>query len=175
MLVCYFQKPIYREVFTLIKQSAQSNSSTGRIFGEINDFPVVSPVIVMGLAYLVELFFGAIVPEDTHKFIVMIATVFTYGILFIPVISYLSFRYVFLPAIYFSRQTLKIESYYLNVLVVLIFTDAIVSILLLIKDEFRNAMGSLMVASVLTSLVALNAVGHRLFQRFHARNTDIKK
>ena len=132
-------------------------------YRDINIFPWLSPLAIMLCADLIEAFYGAQLPKGVHEAVVTIATIFTYGILFISPISYVSFKHIILPALNILHGEKHINSYFINVIVVLITTEIGIVLVLGLFSGFGNIASLFTVAAIPTSLVALNCFGHILF------------
>lgn len=141
-----------------------------KLYGEANIFPALSPIGILSLSYIVEGLFGSQLPESAHGVVVAVATIFTYGIIFLSPLSYLTFKHLVLPALNMLSRRLKIQSYFLNTIIILFVTEIILVttvVFIRIAHEYPIQLWHLIaVAAIPTAFVALNCFGHIMVFKF---------
>ncbi len=138
-------------------------------YGDINLFPAFSPMTTMLLAYTVEFMFGKQLPEAVHEAIVAVATIFTYGLIPISLISYATFKYFILPALNYLPSKIRINAYLLNVIIILILTEIIFVVMIVWFQGFDKLTFKFTVAAIPTSYIALNCFGHIYINKFQSK------
>jgi hypothetical protein len=170
--VSNFLSPFYSLYRACDTYANPTKSASGeRPYGDINIFPWLSPVVILVCAYiafLVELRYGAQLPKGTKEAIYGITTIFTYGILFISPISYVTFKNLFLPAINFMHIRMHIRSYFLNVIIVLIATEIVIVLAFASYRGFNKLASLFALAAIPTAVVALNCFGHICIVKFRS-------
>ena len=126
---------------------------------------------------MVEGLFGSQLPEHIHEGVVAVATIFTYGILFLSPLSYAFFKHIVLPVLNWLPGKLKNRSYFLNSTVVLVVMEVILvcvfAILLNAKGKNIHWLNLIVGASIPTAFVAINCFGHIcIFKLRSRRGTD---
>jgi hypothetical protein len=139
-------------------------ASSEKPYGGINSFPAISPITIMLFAYKGGAFFGKQTSETTHEAIVATATIFTYGLIPLTFISYVTFKYFILPASNYLPSKIQIKSHFVNVIIIILIMEMFFALLFVLYQGFEGLTRKFLVAAIPTALTAINCLGHIFFK-----------
>jgi hypothetical protein len=147
--------------------------TSGKPYGEINIFPAIWPAAVLLFSLLAELILSGSPSNSFHQAIDVLATMFIYGGLIFPVISFYTFKWFVLPVINYLPRVTNNDSYLLNCGIFILLTEILFYLLLVWKNP-QGGLYLVATAAIPTGVVALNCAGHFWFSKFKVPSTTNK-
>ena len=134
-------------------------------YGEANVFPAIWPVATWLVAIVTAALFGERPSPTVHSAIVAVGTIFTYGVLVFPIVSYATFKYLILPLLNYLPRVTKNESYLFNSAIILGLSEVLFLLISLWVNGLDKVPLQAATAAIPTSCIGLNCAGHFWFSK----------